>query len=126
MPTSFEQALHNFAHDLTENFNSLVSAQPEDQLKAPAIALLSAAGAALGLEVVSRTEVHVFELEGRPDMAVTVNRSLTGHVELKAPGMGANPQRFSGHSKAQWQKFKSLPNLIYTDGSEWSLFRSGE
>ena len=30
------------------------------------------------------------------------------------------------HNKKQWQKLKGLPNLIYTDGQEWALYRSGE
>jgi hypothetical protein len=40
--------------------------------------------------------------------------------------MGARPTRFTGRDKKQWEKFKSLPNLIYTDGNEWTLFRAGE
>ncbi|MGH9198225.1 MAG: N-6 DNA methylase, partial [Acidimicrobiia bacterium] len=30
------------------------------------------------------------------------------------------------HDKAQWEKLHSLPNLIYTDGNEFSLWRDGE
>jgi len=28
--------------------------------------------------------------------------------------------------KKQWEKFKAHPNLIYTDGNEWALYRSGK
>ena len=30
------------------------------------------------------------------------------------------------HNKEQWTKLKGLPNLIYTDGRDWALYRSGE
>ena len=59
-------------------------------------------------------------------MGVTVDELLTGHVELKRPGVGARPEYFKGRNRSQWEKFKALPNLIYTDGAEWSLYRSGE
>ena len=26
----------------------------------------------------------------------------------------------------QWEKFRDLPNLLYTDGNEWALYRNGE
>lgn len=32
----------------------------------------------------------------------------------------------TGENRRQWNRFKSLPNLMYTDGSEWSLYRTGE
>ncbi len=40
---------------------------------------------------------------------------------------GGHPRRFrAGHDKAQWQRLQSLPNLIYCDGNEFSLWRSGD
>ena len=63
---------------------------------------------------------------GRPDVGIAIRKLLTGHIELKAPGKGANPERLKGRDKEQWEHFKDLPNLIYTDGNEWALFRSGE
>jgi len=48
-------------------------------------------------------------------------------LELKAPGKGANPEKFKEkNDRDQWQRFKNLPNLIYTDGNEWALYRNGE
>ena len=63
---------------------------------------------------------------GRPDLGVTAGGLLCGHVELKAPGRGARAERFRGREREQWQRFRALPNLIYTDGSEWSLYRVGQ
>ena len=120
---AFRQACSAFAKTLTQSFASTTEAQAEDQLKRPVQNLL----ALLRDGIVTRTEASVHEVGGRPDIAVDVNRLLAGHIELKAPGIGANPRRFKDpHSRVQWKKFTALPNLIYTDGNEWRLFRSGE
>ena len=72
-------------------------------------------------------ESSISDLKTRPDYAVTVGGALVGFIELKAPGKGGDPRRFKdGHDKAQWQRLQSLPNLIYCDGNEFTLWRSGE
>ena len=122
----FLQIIGGFADAVTNNFKQPISAQPEDQLKAPVGDLLRGTGSLTYLNVAWRTEVHPDDVDGRPDLGVTVNGLLTGHVELKRPGLGARPEHFTGHNRSQWEQFKALPNLIYTDGGEWSLYRSGE
>jgi hypothetical protein len=79
----------------------------------------------MGLAVKVVTEVQTDQL-GRPDMGIAVKGLLAGHIELKAPGKGADPEKFKGADKEQWERFKNLPNLIYTDGNEWALYRSGQ
>jgi len=79
----------------------------------------------MNLEADTKPESPVEDI-GRPDIAVEVDRLLCGFVELKAPGTGANVTRFRGHNRQQWKKFSDLPNLVYTDGNEWSLYRKGE
>jgi hypothetical protein len=72
-------------------------------------------------------ETSLADLKTRPDFAVTVSNSLVGFIEVKAPGKGADPRKFQDpHDKDQWNKLKSLPNLIYTDGNSFSLLRDGE
>jgi N-6 DNA Methylase len=72
-------------------------------------------------------ETSLSDLKTRPDFAVTVRNALVGFIEVKAPGKGADPRRFTDpHDKDQWEKLKSLPNLIYTDGSAVSLWRDGK
>lgn len=64
---------------------------------------------------------------GRPDFSVKRGLLLIGHVETKAPGDGADTSKFKkGHNRDQWQRFKRLPNLVYTDGTAFALYRSGE
>lgn len=124
---NFEVALRVFADDLTTNFASLTTAQPEDQLKAPVGVLVKAAGLALGITVASRTEVRVDGVGGRPDLGVDADGLPVGNIELKKPGYGARPDTFAdARSREQWERFKALPNLVYTDGQEWALYRSGE
>lgn len=103
---------------------------PEDQLRAPFEQLqadLAVYNGFLHGEVVAVGETSLSDLKIRPDYSVTVNSALVGFVELKAPGKGADPRRFKGkHDKEQWERLKQLPNLIYTDGNDFSLWRDGE
>lgn len=104
--------------------------QPEDQLRAPFETLLKALAEAADLatgmtQLVGETR-HA-ETGSRPDYSVTFDKILVGFVELKAPGKGAEPRKFKDpHDKAQWTKFQRLPNLLYTDGNAFSLWRDGE
>ncbi len=72
-------------------------------------------------------ETKLSDLTVRPDFAVTRDGALIGFIEVKAPGKGADPTRFkTRHDKEQWEKLKALPNIIYTDGNAFSLWRDGE
>lgn len=110
--------------------NVAVKGGPEDQIRAPLEALFADLSHLVGLSpqhvsLVGETVLSDFKI--RPDYAVTVSHALVGFIEVKAPGKGADPRRFSdAHDKAQWTKLKSLPNLLYTDGGSFSLWRNGE
>ncbi|MBI2807581.1 MAG: N-6 DNA methylase [Planctomycetes bacterium] len=103
--------------------------EPEDQLRAPLEGLIDDLAQLSGFPTGAVTavgETALGDLKTRPDYAVTVRNALAGFVEIKAPGKGADPRKFKGHDKEQWAKLQSLPNLIYTDGNHFSLWRSGE
>jgi hypothetical protein len=104
--------------------------EPEDQLRAPLEHLVLDLAELCGFprsEVAAVGESSVTEFKTRPDYAVTTRRALVGFIEVKAPGKGADPRRFQAkHDKEQWKKLQSLPNLLYTDGNEFCLCRSGE
>ena len=119
-------AINKFADRVTENFKLPVAAQPEDQLKSPVGELLRSVGRTLALDVDFRTEAQPHDVGGRPDLAIVTERLLTGYIELKAPQIGARAERLTGANKKQWQRFKALPNLIYTNGAEWHLYRLGQ
>lgn len=122
IPRPFHEAIESFATYLKTNFSSTIAANPEDQLKGPVQDLV----ASVRSRIVTRSEAQVEDLAGRPDIGVEVNGLLCGYIELKAPGKGAKVSRLRGADKVQWEKFKAIPNIIYTDGSEWGLYRSSE
>lgn len=104
----------------------MAAGEPEDQLRGPLENLLTDVGKAFGHKVVAKGESRLHGRLGRPDYAVLVGKLLAGYMELKGPGKGANPDRYKGHDRDQWKRFQSLPNLIYTDGNEWGLYRGGK
>ncbi|GEM49661.1 type ISP restriction/modification enzyme [Deinococcus cellulosilyticus] len=126
MGSTFFDVLINFARQVSTNFASKVKAQPEDQLKRPVQDLIEQCGVFQKQDILSKTEAQVEALGGRPDLAVAVKSLLTGYIELKAPEVSIDPKKFDKRNKEQFEKFKSLPNLIYTNGHEWALYRSGE
>ena len=110
--------------------NIAASGEPEDQLRAPFEQLLGDMAEIANIpraKVTAVGESSLSELKTRPDYAVTVHHALVGFVELKAPGKGADPRKFRDpHDKAQWEKLRSLPNVLYTDGNAFSLWQNGE
>jgi hypothetical protein len=118
--------LRIYADAIQTKFAVNAAYNAEDQLKAPIEGLLKAAGTLLQLKVDIITEVQEAEIKGRPDVGVVIASLLSGHVELKQPGKGADPTRLKGRDKDQWEKFRNLPNLMYTDGNQWALYRTGE
>ena len=114
--------------------NSAITGQPEDQLRTPLMNLFDALAILTGkapgtFKLVGETSLA--GMQTRPDFAATIGigdaKALIGFIEVKAPGKGADPRKFKGeHDKAQWAKLKALPNLIYTDGSAFSLWQNGE
>ena len=122
------EVLREFAQGLTTNFGvaEFNPAQAEDQLKGPTQRLLEEVGEIFDLDVVTRTE-SLTSGGVRPDIGVSVGKLLEGHVELKAPGKGARAGNFGDkHDRAQFKKLSDHPNLVYTDGNEWGLYRRGE
>ncbi len=127
---ALEAAVSRFGTAVTAKVSGkTVAAAPEDQLRAPLEALIRDIAAALGFvvgKIVLIGESTLADLKTRPDYAVTRHAALVGFIEVKAPGKGADPRRFSDkHDRAQWDKLHSLPNLLYTDGNEFGLWRNG-
>ena len=120
------EALHTFAGAVTAKMAQLTTGSPEDQLRAPFETFVAAAAQALGWNVVCTGETLLPDRLGRPDYAVHVNQLLAGYVELKAPGVGVTASRFKGHNRDQFRRFAAIPNLLYTDGNEWALYRNGQ
>ena len=118
-------ALQELAESVKRKMSQQTTGEPEDQLRAPFENFMKEVGISLSLDIESVGETKLDRI-GKPDYAIHSAKMLAGHVELKATGTGANPRQFKGHNKDQWKRFKDMPNLIYTDGNEWGLYRSGE
>lgn len=124
-------AISRFAAEATKKLSAIgAKGEPEDQIRAPLEGLM---GDLAELCRISRSnfvaigESSIAALKTRPDYAVQIHGALIGFVEVKAPGKGADPRKFKDqHDKDQWAKLKALPNLLYTDGNEFSLWRDGE
>lgn len=110
--------------------NPAISGAPEDQLRGPLETLIHDLAEIAGLpagtvDLVGETTKS--DLKTRPDYAAIVGKALVGFIEVKAPGKGADPRKFNDpHDKEQWDKLKSLPNLLYTDGNAFSVWRDGK
>lgn len=100
--------------------------EAEAAIRTPIEMLLATAGTHLGLNVVPHDEVHDTDRQVRPDYAISVDGAITGYVEVKKPGSNLDPTAFTGHNRRQWDRQRDLPNLIYTNGTEWRLWRDGE
>lgn len=124
--TSIQNALQDFAAGITAKMTQLTAGEPEDQVRGPFENFMADVGTVLRWNVVCTGETPLPDRLGRPDFAVHLNRLLTGYVELKAPGVGATATRFKGHNRDQFKRFSSVPNILYTDGNEWALYRDGE
>ncbi|MFA5353567.1 MAG: N-6 DNA methylase, partial [Thermodesulfovibrionales bacterium] len=120
------EPLQSFASQLTAKFSARSAGEPEDQLKSPVDQLFAAYSKIISHTIVLKGESTLDSRLGRPDFAAHSDALPVGYIELKAPGKGANPELFKGHDKDQWKRFQNVPNLIYTDGNEWALYRNGE
>jgi hypothetical protein len=131
MTPTFSSAIAAFGAKAKEKLsNPGATGQPEDQLRAPFEGLLGDLAEIVHLPrsvVVAVGESSVGDLKTRPDYAITVRNALVGFVELKSPGKGADPRRFKDpHDREQWDRLRSLPNLMYTDGNAFSLWQNGK
>lgn len=99
----------------------------EEALTAPTELLLRGMAWRQNVKLTAHGQHTIKKLKARPDFAMTIDGKIIGHVELKAPGKGVDPSKWSvnSHDYEQWEKIKVLPNLLYTDGYEWALYREG-
>lgn len=131
MTLTVDQAASAFGAKAKDKLTSPAAAgQPEDQLRAPFEKLLGDVAELANFQpaaVVAVGQSSDRELKTRPDYAITVRNALVGFVELKAPGKGADPRKFKDeHDRQQWEKLRSLPNLLYIDGNGFMLWQNGE
>lgn len=100
---------------------------PEDQLRGPFENAMTDVGNIIGSKLVCTGETPLPDKLGRPDFALHLDDLLVGYAELKAPGVGAIGRSFTkDHDKKQFKRFSAIPNILYTDGNEWAVYRDGQ
>lgn len=108
---------------------ALLHGQKEAAIRRAVETLLVDAAGALGLQVVLHAEVPIAAHRIRPDLAVRLGklpRDIVGYVELKSPDKSViHPGGLNQRDRRQWEGMAKLPNLIYTNGQTWIMYRSG-
>lgn len=108
---------------------ALLHGQKEAAIRRAVETLLTDAARTLGLEPFLHAEVAIDAYRIRPDLAVRIGklpRNIVGHVELKSPDKTViHPGGLNQRDRRQWEGMSKLPNLIYTNGQTWILYRSG-
>ncbi|WP_308296646.1 type ISP restriction/modification enzyme [Streptomyces sp. ISL-44] len=100
---------------------------PEASIRPPLQKLLEAVGSHDAMDgVLWHSETPLRDVGVRPDYAVEVHGDIVGYIEVKRPGHPVDPEKFTGRNKKQWERLRDLPNVLYTNGTEWRLFRTGE
>ena len=111
---------------MTEKSSTVVIGESEEQLRAPFEALMKSAAIELGKEIVCVGETLLQDRIGKPDFGIVKDGLLIGYAELKAPGKGVVRSNYKGHDLKQFDRFVQLPNVLYTDGNRWALYRFGK
>ncbi|MCL7380098.1 type ISP restriction/modification enzyme [Streptomyces sp. 35G-GA-8] len=108
---------------------ALLHGQKEAAIRRAVETLLVDAAGVLGLRAVLHAEVAITAHRIRPDLAVRIGKSprnIVGYVELKSPDKNViHPGGLNQRDRRQWEGMAKLPNLIYTNGQTWIMYRSG-
>lgn len=123
---AIDLAVTDFAVAVAKRFY-VGGGEPEDLLRGPFERLIEKVAHEAGIsQVVPSGEHRLAEERIRPDYAIYVAGAIVGFIELKAPGKGVDTARFKGHDRKQWERLACLPNVLYSDGQAFALYRDGE
>ncbi len=98
----------------------------EAAIRYPLETLLRTVGENIGVRAVFHDEVRDTGRRVRPDYGVSVGGAINGYIEVKAPGHQLDPAKFTDHDRDQWERQRDIPNLIYTNGTQWRLYRDSQ
>lgn len=97
----------------------------EASISLPVAKLVETFGARWKLSPRLHPEYSLPEARVRPDYAVETSGRITGFLELKAPGHDVTPDGFTKRDREQWALMRRLPNVLYSNGHTWCLYRGG-
>ena len=124
---TFARAVSQFGATATDKLRG--PGQREAKIRGPLEQLLREVADSMHLKLIPYDETPLSGAHGRrPDYAVSVNGLLIGYVELKAPETEIDPSHWSrkGHDYQQWEQFRELPNILYTNGNQWAIYQAGQ
>ncbi|MEV0805029.1 type ISP restriction/modification enzyme [Micromonospora sp. NPDC050200] len=126
VPCEVAQAVSRFGRSVAPLLRARVG-QAEANISVAVEVLLRDMAKILKLELLAHREASDKALGIRPDLAIDVAGARVGVVELKAPGKGVPGGTRWGDSRdrAQWERLRNLPNVLYTDGSKWAVYHYG-
>ena len=126
-PAQVERAVARFGSTVAPLLRAKVG-QAEASLTAAVETLLRDLASGLKLQLLIHREAADDSLGIRPDLAVDVDGAQVGVVELKAPGIGVpgTPGWGKPRDRRQWERYKRLDNVLYTDGTSWAVYHFGE
>lgn len=123
---ALQSAVSAFGAEVAARF-ATGNGEPEDLLRGPFESMVARlAPHTAAKSVLLAGEHHLAGERVRPDYAIDVGGATVGYAELKAPGKGADPSKFKGHDRKQWERLACVPNVLYADGQSFALYRYGE
>ena len=103
MPLDLQAAISRFGKAATAKLSHpSTTGEPEYQLRAPLETLFQDLAELChfkrdDLDAIGETSLA--DLKTRPDYAITLRKLLVGHVELKAPRQGREPEEVQGQTR---------------------------
>jgi hypothetical protein len=124
-PRWLQSAVAEYGRECKEQLEGGIS-EPEAAIRSPIEKLLGVVAAQSNRKIVTHGEAPLVESGVRPDYALRIDGVVTGYLEVKRPNLDLDPSTFRGNNKRQWEQLRDVPDLIYTNGNEWRLYRHGE
>src|ERR1700722_16236117 len=98
-----------------------------DEMDEPLVQLLKSIGSALGTEALAVREFPLRALVTGPDFRVEAAGAVVGYLGLRRPGTAIPVTgKLDRRGQDQWDKLQLLPNVLYSNGDQWALFRYGQ
>jgi hypothetical protein len=119
-------AVEAYIHDVEQRLHARTTEGPEAILGAALRDLVRTLAGIRGTPAIDLLDQANTPGIGIPDFAAKDGPLLLGHIETKQLGVGVYTDRYTGHNRTQWENFRRLPNILYSDGREFALYRSGE
>jgi len=118
-------AVESYIVDVERRLRARTTEGPEALLASPLRTLFRDLAGLRGMPRFDLLDQAIEAGIGRPDFAGKDGPLLLGHLETKQLGVGVLTDRYTGHDRQQWENFRRLPNIVYSDGRDFVLFRSG-